>query len=184
LLAALPMTEISESRQMVSREGGTMSTGAISAASLSEYVLSSSNSRALTQSLQALQNSLASGDLNGAQAAFQTVQTLNQALANASGSTASNSSQLSTDLTALGSALSSGDLSTAQSAFATVQNDLKSANSPSLTNETNTASQSIQLVSELLSSLNVNTSTSSTTDNTTSVLEQVYGSRSGLNVVG
>ena len=162
-----------------------MSTGAISAVSLSQNVLSSSNSKALTQSLQALQNTLASGDLNAAQSAFQTVQKLTQALANASGSTASNSSQLTTDLTALGSALSSGDLSTAKSAFATVQNDLKGANSPSLTNETNTASHSAQLVAELLSTVNVSPAASSTSsDNTTSVLEQVYGSPSRLNVVG
>ncbi len=159
-----------------------MATSSISAASLSQYVLSSSNSTQLQQALQALQNSLASGDLNGAQSAFQTVQKLNQNLAAASGSSPSSSSQLTTDLTALGSALSSGDLSTAQSAFATVQNDLKNSNSPSQTNETNTASQSVQLVAELLSTLNVSSSSSSDSDSATSVLEQVYGSRSALNV--
>jgi ribosomal protein S20 len=160
-----------------------MGVGSISAASLSQYVLSSSNSTQLQQSLQALQNSLASGDLNGAQSAFQTVQQLNQGLETASGSSASSSSQLTTDLTALGSALSSGDLSTAKTAFATVQNDLENSNSPSLANETATASQSTQLVAELLSTLNVNSSSSSNTDATTSVLEQVYGSRTGVNVV-
>ena len=160
-----------------------MGVGSISAASLSQYVLSSSNSTQLQQSLQALQNSLASGDLNGAQSAFQTVQQLNQGLETASGSSASSSSQLTSDLTALGSALSSGDLSTAKTAFATVQNDLENSNSPSLANETATASQSTQLVAELLSTLNVNSSSSSNTDATTSVLEQVYGSRTGVNVV-
>ena len=130
-----------------------------------------------------MQNSLSSGDLNGAQAAFGTLQKLNQGLATASGSSLSSNSQLSTDLTALGSALSSGDLSTAQSAFATVQNDLKNTNSPSLTSETNVASQSVQLVNDLLSTLNVNSS-SSTSDSTTSVLERVYGSPGSLNVLG
>lgn len=160
-----------------------MGIGSISAASLSEYVLSSSNSTQLQQALQALQNSLASGDLNGAQSAFQTVQRLNQNLATASGSGGLISSQLSTDLTALGSALSSGDLSSAQSAFATVQSDLINSNSPSQTTETNAASQSVQLVAELLSTLNVSGSSSSNSDGTNSVLQQVYGSRSGLNVV-
>ena len=160
-----------------------MAIGPISAASLSEYVLSSSNSTQLQQALQALQNSLASGDLNGAQSAFQTVQKLNQNLATASGSGVPISSQLSTDLTALGNALSSGNLSTAQSAFATVQSDLKNSNSPSQTTETNAASQSVQLVAELLSTLNVSGSSSSNSDGTNSVLQQVYGSRSGLNVV-
>ena len=61
-------------------------------------------------------------------------------------------SQLSTDLAALGRALSSGDLSTAQSAFAAVHSDLNKAPSPSQTNEINAASQSVQLVHELLSS--------------------------------
>jgi hypothetical protein len=44
----------------------------ISAASLGQYVLEASNSTLLKQALQNLQNSLGSGDLNGAQSAFQT----------------------------------------------------------------------------------------------------------------
>jgi ribosomal protein S20 len=159
-----------------------MAISSISAASLSQYVLSSSNSTQLQQALQALQNSLASGDVNAAQSAFQTVQKLNQNLATASGTSASSSSQLTTDLTALGSALSSGDLSTAQSAFATVQNDLKNGNSPSQPNETDTASQSVQLVAELLSTLNVSSYSASDPDSATSMLNQVYGNRSTLNV--
>ena len=158
-----------------------MTIGSISAASLSQYVLSSSSSNQLTQVMQTLQNSLASGDLNGAQSAFQSLQKLSQNLATASGSSLTSSSQLSTDLTALGSALSAGDLSSAQSAFATIQSDLKSAASPSQTLETNVASQSQQLVQELLSSLGSSSSSSSTSDNTTSLLEAVYGARS-LNV--
>jgi ribosomal protein S20 len=131
--------------------------------------------------MQTLQNSLASGDLNGAQSAFQSLQKLSQNLATASGSSLTSSSQLSTDLAALGSALSAGDLSSAQSAFATIQSDLKSAASPSQTLETNVASQSQQLVQELLSSLSSSSSSSNTPDSTTSVLEAVYGARS-LNV--
>jgi ribosomal protein S20 len=167
---------------MASAQGRTMAISSISAASLSQYVLSSSNSTQLQQALQALQDSLASGDLNGAESAFQTVQKLNQNLATASGSNPSSSSQLTTDLTTLASALNSGDLSTAQSAFATVQNDLKNSNSPAQTNETNVASQSVQLVAELLSTLNVSSSSANNSDGTTPGLEQVYGSRSALNV--
>jgi hypothetical protein len=157
--------------------------GSISAAGLSQYVLASSSSTELQQALHALQNSLASGNLNGAQSAFKSLQKLNQNLATASGNSLSSSSQLSTHLAALGSALRSGNLSTAHSAFATVQSDLKSAASPSQTNETSVASQSVQLVNELLSTLNSSSSSSSTSDSTNSVLERVYGQGS-LNIFG
>lgn len=155
----------------------------ISAASLRESVLAAGNSTQLQATLQTLQNSLTSGDLNGAQSAFETLQTLNQNLENSNGTTSSNP-QLSSDLTALGNALGTGDLSTAQSAFATVKNDLTNSNSPSGTNETSAAKEAGQLVSELLSTLNVNTSpeSSSAADSTTSVLERVYGSSGSLNV--
>jgi ribosomal protein S20 len=153
----------------------------ISAAGLSEYVLAYSDSTQLQQAMQALQDSITSGDLNGAQSAFETVQTLNQSLATASGD--ASSSQFSTDLTTLGSALNAGDLSTAQSAFATVQSDLKNNSSPSYTNEISAASQSSQIVQELLSTLSVSSSSSSISDSTTSVLDRVYGSSDGLNVL-
>jgi hypothetical protein len=161
-----------------------MSISPISAASLGQSVLAASNSTQLQQTLQTLQNSLTSGDLNGAQGAFNTLQSLNQNLATASGNSASSSSQLSTDLTALGSAISAGNLSTAQSAFATVKDDLSNSNSPFLANETNAATEAGQFVSQLLSSLNGNTSTvsSNAADSTTSVLERVYGSSGSLNV--
>jgi ribosomal protein S20 len=161
-----------------------MTTGSISAADLSQFVLASSDSTQLQQALQTLQSSLVSGDLNGANSAFQTVQKISQLTATANGSSLSSDSQLSTDLKTLGSALSSGDLSTAQSAFAPVQNDLNSAASPSRTLETNVASQSEQLVQELLSTVNSSSSSSSTSDSANSVLEMVYGSGSSLNVYG
>jgi hypothetical protein len=154
-----------------------MTIGSISAAGLSQYVLTSSNSNSLQQILQTLQNTLSSGDLNAAQSAFSTLQNLNQTLATASGSSLSSSSPLSTDLTALGNALNSGDLSTAQSAFTTVRSDLKNAASPSQTTEANVATQSQQLVAELLSTLNASASSGSS-DLTNSVLEKVYGSPS------
>jgi hypothetical protein len=170
-----------------------MTVSAISAASLSQdvlgqHVLASSDSNQLQQALQSLQSSITSGDLNGAQSAFEVLQTLNQGLATASGNSGSSnsqisaSSQISSDLTALGSALSSGNLSTAQSAFTTVKNDLNNSGSPSLANETDAASQAVQTVGELLSTLNVNSSSASISDSTTSVLERVYGTSGGLNV--
>jgi len=159
-----------------------MTVGSISAASLGQYVLSSSQSNPLQQALESLQSSLGTGDLNGAQEAFQTLQNLNQSLENASGSNPSSNTQLSTDLTTLGRALSSADVSTAQSAFGAVESDLKSSNSPSQTNEINTATQSVQLIQEVLSTLTGNSSSSSA-DSTTSVLERVYGSTGGLNVL-
>jgi len=164
-----------------------MTIGSISAPGLSQYVLPSGTSTHVEQALQVLQESLASGDLTVANMAFQTVQKLHQNSANAiEDSLSSNSpSQLSTDLAALGRALSSGDLSTAQSAFAAVHSDLNKVPSPSQTNEINAASQSVQLVHELLSSLNPSSppSSSSTSNGTTSVLEATYGSKRSLNVL-
>jgi hypothetical protein len=152
----------------------------ISAAGLGQYVLQASNSTQLNQALQSLKNSLASGDLSDSQSAFQTLQTLYQDSATAGGSTLSSSSQLSTDLSAIGTALTAGDLSTAQSALATLQSDLKTSASPSQTNETNAASQSLQLVEGILSTLNSSTASSSSSF-TTALLDSVYGS--GLNVL-
>jgi hypothetical protein len=173
------------------QSGETMSISSISAAGLSEYVLSSGYSTQ-QQALRTLQNSLASGNLTSAQSAFQTLQSLFQNSATSTGSTLSSNSQLSTDLTALGSALSSGDLSTAQSAFVTVLSDLKSSASAAQVNEATAASQSLQLVDGILGTLNssaansstANSSTvsSSSVDNTASILQSVYGSNGGLNV--
>jgi hypothetical protein len=152
----------------------------ISAAGLGQYVLQASNSTQLNQALQSLKNSLASGDVSGSQSAFQNLQTLYQDSATAGGSTLSSSSQLSTDLSAIGTALTAGDLSTAQSALATLQSDLKTSASPSQTNETNAASQSLQLVEGILSTLTSSTASSSSSS-TTALLDSVYGS--GLNVL-
>ncbi|MGD0414687.1 MAG: hypothetical protein ABSA80_04980 [Terriglobales bacterium] len=160
-----------------------MAIGSIPAAGLSQYVLASSNSTELQQALQTLQNSLSSGDLDGAQSAFQTVQRVSQLSLTVSGNSQSSSSRLATDLAALGGALSSGDLSTAQSAFTTVQSDLKNSPSPSQTIETSAASQSAHLVQELLSTVNLISSSSGPSDSANSVLETVYGQGS-LNVFG
>ena len=158
-----------------------MTVSSISAAGLSQFVLASSESNRLQQAVQSLQKSLASNDLSGAQSAFQTVQTLYQDSLAASGNS-SISSQLASDLTAVGGALNSGDLSTAQSAFATVLSDLNNTGLPSQTTEANAASQSVQLVNELLSTLNSSAASSSPTDISSSILHSVYNA--GLNVHG
>lgn len=161
----------------------------ISAVGLSKDVLASRKSPQ-QPALQALQNALATGDLTGAQSAFQTLRSVLQDGATASGSTLSSNSLLASDLTSLSSALSSGNLSAAQSAFATFLGDLQNTAAPAQTHETNAASQSVQLVEELLSTVN-STNTSSTTapsstsaDATISLLQSYYGSKSGLNVQG
>ena len=159
-----------------------MSVGPISAASLGQDVLLSSNSPQ-QQALQTLQSTLASGDINGAQSAFQTLQTLFQNSELSTGSTSVSNSQLGADLSALGSALGSGDLSTAQSAFATVQSDLNNSASAAQVNEDTAAAQSIQLVEGILGTLNTSAASSSGIDNTTAILQSVYASQSGLDVL-
>ena len=156
-----------------------MSVGAISAGSLAQNVLTSSNITQAQQAWQKLQTSLAAGDLTGAKSAFATVQQINQNLSSVSG-TATNT-QLSTDMSALGSALTAGDLSSAQSAFATVQNDLKNSPSPVLTNALQAESQAVQLVDGFLSSLDPSSSTTSS-DAANAALETAYGTGSALNV--
>jgi hypothetical protein len=159
----------------------------ISAGGLSQNVLATGSS-SQQQALEALQNSLASSDLNGAKSAFQTLQSVLQNSATANGTSLLSNSQLSTDLTSLGSALKSGSVSAAQSAFATVLGDLKNTVSPAQTNEANAASQSVQLVEELLSTLNstgtAGLASSNSPDLTTSILQGYYGKKSGLNVFG
>jgi hypothetical protein len=130
-----------------------------------------------------LQNSLSQGDLTGAQSAFQALQTVLQNSATAGGSALTNNSQLSKDLAALGSAISSGDVSSSQSAFATVLGDLKNSASAAQTNEAIAASQSLQLVNGLLSTLNSTAAPSTRTDTTTSILQSYYAAKTGLSVI-
>ena len=163
-----------------------MSVGSISAASLSQYVFDSSNSSTLQQTLQSLQNSLASGNLTSAQSSFQALQNISENSATTAGTSLSSNTQYSSDLAALGSALSSGDLSTAQSTFATVLGDLKNTASPAQTDEATAAAQSLNLVNELLSTLTPNASSGATpinSDLTSPILENFYASKSGLNVL-
>lgn len=161
-----------------------MSVGPVSAATLSQEVLSTSDATQLQQTVLNLQSNLSSGNLTGAQSAFATLQSLSQSLATASGNSTYGNSQYSTDLNTLGTALAAGDLTAASSAFAAVQSDLKNGNSPLLANETSAASQAEQLVSNLLSTLTVSNPSPSTPDNTTSILNAVYGTQKGINVLG
>ncbi len=159
-----------------------MTINSISAGGLSQDVLNSSDSIE-QQALQALQNSLTLGNLTAAQSAFQALQNTLQNSSTGNGTTAASNSQLTSDLTAFGNALQSGDLATAQSALSTVLSDLQGTASAAQLNEASAASQSVQLVEELLSTLNETTSSSTALDQTTSILQSVYASKSGLDVV-
>jgi hypothetical protein len=151
-----------------------MSIGAISAGSLAQYVSASSDLTQSQQTFQTLQQSLASGNLSAAQAAFNSYQLLNQNLTNISGSSSA-TTQLSKDMTALGTALSSGDLSTAQSAFATVQTDMKSSTSQAMANANAAMTQVEGWVNDLLDFSDASSSSSSSSDPATQALESVYG---------
>ena len=158
-----------------------MTIAALSTAGFAQYVAASSNVSASQQAWQSLQQSLASGNLSAAQAAFNRYSQLNQSLSTASGSTSSSSSQLSTDMKALGSAIGSGDLSTAQSAFATVQNDLKSTPSQAVTNAESAVNQTVQWVDDLLNLSSSNSVPAAPVDPTTAILNSAYGLNSSSN---
>jgi hypothetical protein len=91
-----------------------MSTSAISAGSLNQQIQQYFHTR--QTDLQDLGKALGTGDLAGAQAAFQAIAKLGQGGPFASGDPFSNS-QREQDFTAIGKALQSGDLAGAQQAF-------------------------------------------------------------------
>ena len=164
-----------------------MSITALSTAGFSQYIAASSNVSASQQALQSLQQSVASGNLTAAQAAFNTYQQLNQTLATASGSSSSSSSsassssssattsQLSKDMTALGTAIGAGNLSKAQSAFATVQGDLQTTPSQAITNAESAVAQTVQWVEDILNISGSNNSSTTPLDPTTNMLDSAYG---------
>jgi hypothetical protein len=156
-----------------------MTVNSISADGLSQEVLTSSDS-VEQEALQSLQNSLALGDLTNAQSAFLNLQTILQDSATGNGTTADSNSQLTNDLTSLDNALQSGNLSNAQSAFTTLLSNLKGTASAAQINEATAASQSLQLVEDLLSTVDSTNPSQTSLDQTTSILEGVYGS--GLDV--
>lgn len=82
------------------------------------------------QDFQSLASALQSGDLSGAQQAFQDLQQLQSSSSSSdpsqSGSSSNSTNPLSADFSALGQALQSGDLATAQSDFAQLQQDMQS----------------------------------------------------------
>jgi hypothetical protein len=152
-----------------------MSIAALSSASFSQYVADSSNITATQQALQALQQSLAEGNLTAAQAALSTYQTLNRDLALAGGSTTPANTQLATDLNALGTAIDSGDLTAAQSAFNTVQTDLSTTPPQSVVTAEAAAAQTVTEIQDLLSIFNSNTANSAPIDPLTEILDTAYG---------
>jgi len=158
-----------------------MAIAALSTAGFTQFIAASSNLSASQQALQALQQSLATGNLNAAQIAFNTYQSLNQNLANTSGgagSSTSASTQLATDLNTLEAALTGGNLPSAQQAFATVQSDLKSSPSAAITRAENAAAQPVQWVEDLLTLSGASSANAATADPTAAILESAFGSNS------
>lgn len=147
-----------------------MAIAALSTAGFSQYLALTSNVGASEQAWQSLEQGLASGNLTAAQTAFNTYQQLNQ---NLTGS--SSSSQFATDMTALGKAIGSGDVTSAQQAFATVQNDLKTEASPAVQSAESAVAQTVSEVDELLGVDNSATTSTTSTDPTTSILDSAYG---------
>ena len=152
-----------------------MSIAALSSAGFSQYVASSSNINASQEAFQALQQSLASGNLTAAQAAFNSYQSLNQNAVDAGGGATSSSSQFAADLNALGSAIASGDLSASQAAFATLQSDLQTTASPAVAAGEAAAAQTVTWIEDLLSTFNSSSPTPTSTDPTTEILDSAYG---------
>jgi hypothetical protein len=113
----------------------------ISPVSLSYSMLQSSSGSSRRQDFTQLGNALQSGNLQGAQQAFSSLEQLQggQSSSSSSGSTSSASSgpgttgtggpanPIANDFAALGQALSSGDLTQAQSAFSQLQTDVQAA---------------------------------------------------------
>jgi hypothetical protein len=148
-----------------------MSVSGILSSSLTQLTGSNSdnNMSKMKQAWQQLGQDLQSGDLSGAQSAFQTIQQLRPQQSGSSGSQAQGSSQLSSDMQALGEALSSGNLSSAQSAFASVQNDMKSMHhhhSGGSSQSSQSSSSSVEDILDLLNSSSASSSSSSTSATT------------------
>lgn len=155
-----------------------MSIAALSNAGFTQFVAASSNVAASQQALQALQQSLASGNLSVAQTAFNTYQALTQNLANSNGSVSASNAQLAADLSVLGKAIASGDLVSSQTAFTAVQNDVKGVGSPAVAAAEAAAAQTVTEIEQLLSTF-APTSTPTSTDPLSQILDTAYSSSLG-----
>jgi len=152
-----------------------MSVAALSTAGFSQYIAASSNISASQKAMQTLQQSLASGNLSGAQTALKAYMQLNQSQTSATSTSTSTTSQLSADLATLGSAIGSGNLTSAQSAMATVQSDLKATPSQAITNAESAVAQTVQWVDDLLNLSSTSSAPTTPVDPTTSMLDSAYG---------
>jgi len=95
-----------------------MINGSLSGTSAAQYSDKRAEFAQRAQSFKALGDALKSGDMAGAQKAYDTLQA--NAPKNANGNA---NSPMGQDFSALGDALKSGDVSAAQKAFATLQQD-------------------------------------------------------------
>ncbi len=161
---------------------------ALTNASSSQYVPSTSNLNTIQTALQSLQRSLATGSLSAAQIAFNQLQKASQNLTSLGGAFAP-SAQATANIATLGTALTNGDLAGAQTAFTTVQSDLTNVNSLAITAAVDSANQAVQQIDVLLGVSSSSDSSSSSLDSllgasasttdiaaqTTSILSNVYG---------
>ena len=102
-----------------------MSVNALNALNASSGILPQSPFQQQRDYFSQLQQSLGSGDLTGAQQAFNSLQQLVQNGQAKNGGQGGGNSTLQNDFAALGQALQSGDTTAAQKAFATLQQDLQ-----------------------------------------------------------
>ena len=91
--------------------------------SSSSFQQMQANMKQMKAEFDQLQQSLASGDLTGAQAAYSSIQQLQGSNPPPGGA----NSKMQQDFAALGTALKSGDVAGAQKAFAQMQSDMKAS---------------------------------------------------------
>ena len=146
-----------------------MSVGSITSSLLSglDSATNSTFSK-MQQAWKDLENSLKSGDLNGAKKDYATITQLQQQMTSQFG-TPPGGSQLSSDMEALGKALDSGNLSDAQQAFTSIQNDMKNHPHPAMkqsNSSSSTDSEIIQLLQQLEKSPSGSSSSNATSSST------------------
>jgi soluble cytochrome b562 len=108
----------------------------------------------MQQAWKDLENSLKTGDLDGAKKAYATITQMQQQMTSQPGNPPG-SAQFKSDMDALGKALDSGNLSDAQQAFASLKNDIKNHPHPAMqksNSSSSTDSEILQLLQQLDSS--------------------------------
>jgi DNA-binding FadR family transcriptional regulator len=129
-----------------------------------------------------LASSLQSGDLAGAQSAFANLQqalqsqgtSTTQSTTESGTSSSSGSDTIANDFSALGQALSSGNLSQAQSAFSQLQTDIQSTQQAEASQSQSFIQQMLTLLQEQQSSTSTTGSTNSSTTSNSNSTVNIY----------